>query len=82
MDVALARDEVSFYIVGHLLVPIDSYCIVRAWYLHAQIKVMYGHLKHIDGTPVQDGVVGVYHVHYIEGNLLYTCIGGSAEGEW
>jgi hypothetical protein len=50
VHVALARDEVSFYVVDHLLVPIDCYCVVRPWYLHAQIKVVYGFLKCIDGT--------------------------------
>jgi hypothetical protein len=42
---------------------------------------MNGCFKHVDGAPTHYGVVRVYHVHDVEGDLLMSCIGCYTEGQ-
>jgi hypothetical protein len=79
MYIALARDEVSFYVLSYLFISIYGDCALGPWDFHAHVQPVYCCLKFIDGSSPHDGVVGIDHVDYVEGDLLTSRIQHSAE---
>jgi hypothetical protein len=79
--VPLPWNEVSFNVVRGLLVAIDYDHTLRTRDFHAQVKSVNGRFKLVDGTPTHYGVVWVYHVDDVEGDLLTSCIGCYTEGQ-
>jgi hypothetical protein len=79
--VPLPWNEVSFNVVRSLLVVIDCDHALRTWDFHAQVESVNGRFKLVDGAPTHYGVVRVYHVDDVEGDLLTSCIGGYTEGQ-
>jgi hypothetical protein len=64
-----------------LLVAIDCEHAVRTRNFHAQIKSVNGRFKLVDGASTHYGIVWVYHVDDVEGDLLTSCIGCYTEGQ-
>jgi hypothetical protein len=79
--VPLSWNEVSFNVVCSLLVAIDCDHALRTRDFHAQVKSVNGRFKLVDGAPTHYGVVRVYHVDDVEGDLLTSCIGCYPEGQ-
>jgi hypothetical protein len=78
--VPLPWNEVSFNVARGLLVAIDCDHALRTRDFHAQVKSVNGCFKLVDGAPTHYGVVRVYHVDDVEGDLLTSCIGCYTEG--
>jgi hypothetical protein len=79
MHIALVADEVSFYVPSYLLISIYGDCALGPWDFHAQVQPVYRCLEFIDGSSPHDGVVGIDHVDYVEGDLFTSCIRRSAK---
>jgi hypothetical protein len=79
--VPLPWNEVSFNVARGLLVAIDCDHALRTRDFHAQVKSVNGHFKLVDGALAHYGVVRVYHVDDVEGDLLTSCIGCNTEGQ-
>jgi hypothetical protein len=79
--VTLPWNEVSFNVARSLLVAIDCDHALRTQDFHAQVKSVNGCFKLVDGAPTHYGVVRVYHVNNVEGDLLTSCIGCCTEGQ-
>jgi hypothetical protein len=73
--VQLPWNEVSFNITRSLLVAINCDHTLRTQDFHAKEKSVNGRFKLVDGAPAHYGVVRVYHVDDVEGDLLALCIG-------
>jgi hypothetical protein len=73
--VPLPWNKVSFNVARGLLVAIDCDHALRTRDFHAQVKSVNGCFKLVDGAPTHYGVVQVYHVDDVEGDLLASCIG-------
>jgi hypothetical protein len=79
--VPLPWNEVSFNVARGLLVAVDCDHALRTRDFHAQVKSVDGRFKLVDGAPTHYGVVRVYHVDNVEGDLLTSCIGCYTEGQ-
>ena len=73
--VPLPWDEVPFNIARSLLVAINYDHALRTRDFHAEVKSVNGLFKLVDGALAHYGVVWVYHVDDVEGDLLTSCIG-------
>jgi hypothetical protein len=79
MDITLVGDKISFNVPGYMLISIYGDCALGAWAFHAHVEPVYCCLKIIDGSLPHDGVVGIYHVNYVEGDLLTSRVWRSAK---
>jgi hypothetical protein len=79
--VSFPWNEVSFNVARSLLVAIDCDHALRTRDFRAQVESVNGCFKLVDGSPTHYGVVRVYHVDDIEGDLLTSCIGCYTEGQ-
>jgi hypothetical protein len=79
--VSLPWNKVSFNVTRSLLVAIDCDHALRTQDFHAQVESVNGCFKLVDGSPTHYGVVRVYHVDDVEGDLLTSRIGCYTEGQ-
>jgi hypothetical protein len=79
--VPLPWNEVSFNVARGLLLAIDRDHALRTQDFHAQVKSVNGCFKLVDGAPTHYGIVRVYHVDNVEGDLLTSCIGCYTKGQ-
>jgi hypothetical protein len=75
--VPLPWNEVSFNVARGLLVAIDCDHALRTRDFHAQVKSVNGCFKLVDGAPTHYGIVRVYHVNDVEGDLLTSALGAT-----
>jgi hypothetical protein len=81
VHVPLPWNKVSFNVARSLLVAIDCDHALQTQDFHAQVKSVYDCFKLVDGAPTHYGVVRVYHVDDVEGDLLTSCIRCYTEGQ-
>jgi hypothetical protein len=79
MHIKLARNEVSFYVSGRLLISIYCDCALGAWDFHAHVESVDCYLELVDASSPHDGVVRINHMDYVEGDLLTSHVWRSAE---
>jgi hypothetical protein len=77
--VPLAWNEVSLNVARSLLVPVNCYHTLWARDFHAEIQVVNGRFKFVDGAPTHYGIVGVDHVDDVKCDLFASRIGCYAE---
>jgi hypothetical protein len=77
--IPLTWDEVPFNIARSLLVAINCDHALQTRYFHAEVKAVNGRFKLVDGALVHYGVVWVYHVDDVEGDLLTSSVGCSTK---
>jgi hypothetical protein len=64
----------SLSILRSLLVAINCDHTLQTQDFHGKVKSVNGRFKLVDGAPTHYGIVRVYHVDDVEGDLLTSCI--------
>ena len=60
------------------------YCdgAVQSWHFHSQVAHVDGYVELVCKPPVENGIVWVVEIYYVEGHVLCSCIFFTSEGNW
>jgi hypothetical protein len=73
--VLLTWNEVSLNVACSLLVAVNRYHALWTRNFDAEVQSVNGHFKFIDGALTHYGIVGIYHVDDVKGDLFASRIG-------